>query len=230
MPTPPNSLAGIDLLTGLTPAEIAEIEASIHIRAFQAEQIVVAYQDPTQDVFFLLDGRFRVTIFDADGREVAFRDLGPGDSFGELSAIDGQARSASVLALTHAVVGSLTAREFNGLLRRYPSVMERTLLKLTRLVRSLSERIIEFNAPVPVRIAKELIRLSEGRMINQRVARLKPAPKHADIASRLNTHREAVSRTMSQLGRLAIVQRGQGELLITDTRRLADWALHFKEH
>jgi CRP/FNR family cyclic AMP-dependent transcriptional regulator len=217
-------LAGVDVLRGLTPAELAEVEPLIRVRICHPDQTVLAYQDPTRDVFFLLSGRLRVTIFDADGREVAFRDLEAGQSFGELAAIDGEPRSASVVALTDAVVGAIAVQDFMTLLYRMPALMTGTLLKLCRLVRSLSERVIEFNRPVPVRVCNELLRLAQNHMISERTARLVPAPKHADIASRLNTHREAVSRTMSELARGGILRRGQGELLITDVRRLAEFA------
>lgn len=221
---PVQSLASVDILAGLTKAELAEVEPLVKVRVFQPDQTVLAYQDPTRDVFLLLAGKLRVTIFDSDGREVAFRDLEAGQSFGELSAIDGQPRSASVVALREAVVGAIAAPDFRALLHRLPAVREGTLLKLSRLVRALSERVIEFNQPVPVRVCNELLRLARGHMISEQVARITPTPKHADIASRLNTHREAVSRTMSELGRAGILRRGQGELLVTDVARLRAFA------
>jgi Crp-like helix-turn-helix domain len=58
----------------------------------------------------------------------------------------------------------------------------------------------------------------------QRTARLRPPPKHADIASRLLTHREAVSRLLSDLRREGLVERGRGELVIRDIPRLREFA------
>jgi CRP/FNR family transcriptional regulator, cyclic AMP receptor protein len=125
-----------------------------------------------------------------------------------------------VIAITDAQVGSVSANEFMELVRRYPSVAEATLRKLVVLVRSLSQRVYEFSEPVPVRICNELVRLSEANSADGKTARLRPPPKHADVASRVNTHREAVSRLMSQLARLGIVERVRGELVVRDVRRL----------
>jgi CRP/FNR family cyclic AMP-dependent transcriptional regulator len=68
------------------------------------------------------------------------------------------------------------------------------------------------------------LRLSRDSMVGQNAARLRPAPKHAEIASRVNTHREAASRLLSKLTKLGIVQRGHGELLIKDLQGLAAYA------
>ncbi len=71
----------------------------MHVAEFARDRQVVSQDSAGNDVHFVVRGRVRVTIFAAGGQEVAFRDLGAGKSFGELSAIDGQARSASVVAL-----------------------------------------------------------------------------------------------------------------------------------
>ncbi|MCB1993519.1 MAG: winged helix-turn-helix domain-containing protein, partial [Geminicoccaceae bacterium] len=51
-------------------------------------------------------------------------------------------------------------------------------------------------------------------------------PKHAEIANCVNTHREAVSRTMSDLMRQGILRRGSGELIVLQVDRLRDLADH----
>ena len=81
------------------PVELGEVERHVRIRQFQAGQTVVGYQDNSHDLFFILSGQLKVTIYSEAGREVAFRELHAGQSFGELSAIDGQPRSANVIAL-----------------------------------------------------------------------------------------------------------------------------------
>jgi CRP-like cAMP-binding protein len=220
----PHPLANVDLFKGLSEAELAQIERHARIRQFRAGQTVVGYQDDSHDVFFILAGKLKVTIFSEAGREVAFRELNAGQSFGELSAIDGQPRSANVIALTDASVGSMTAADFLTTLREHPDVAMAALRKLTLLVRALSERVHEFSEKVEVRICHELLRLSRDSMVGQNAARLRPAPKHAEIASRVNTHREAASRLLSKLTKLGIVQRGHGELLIKDLQGLAAYA------
>jgi CRP/FNR family cyclic AMP-dependent transcriptional regulator len=216
----PQNLAAVDLLRGLSPQELDEVARRLHVRHWPAGHCFVNFRDESHDVYFVLEGKVRVTIYSEAGREISFRDLEPGTSFGELAAIDRKPRSANVIAITDAQVGSVSANEFMELVRRYPSVAEATLRKLVVLVRSLSQRVYEFSEPVPVRICNELVRLSEANSADGKTARLRPSPKHADVASRVNTHREAVSRLMSQLARLGIIERVRGELVVRDVRRL----------
>jgi CRP-like cAMP-binding protein len=225
MPTPSQQqLAAIDIFRGLSPPELAHIARIVRTRRWQAGHCFVNYRDESRDVYLILSGRVKVAIYSEDGREVAFREMKAGESFGEIAAIDGKPRSANVIALTEAEVGSITAAEFMDLVRRYPAVSEGCLRKLTGLVRQLSDRVEEFSRPVPERVCKELIRLAQANSSDKRTACLRPAPKHADIASRVNTHREAVSRLMSELARAGIVERRSGELVVHDIKRLVDHA------
>jgi CRP/FNR family transcriptional regulator, cyclic AMP receptor protein len=93
-------------------------------------------------------------------------------------------------------------------------------------VRALSERVHEFSEKVEVRICHELLRLAREATVGGNAARLRPPPKHAEVASRVNTHREAVSRLLSKLSKLGVVQRVRGELLIKDVEALAAYARH----
>ena len=217
-------LATIDLFRELDPPSMAEVERHVRVRQFRPGQTVVGYQDDSHDLCFILSGRLKVTLFSESGREIEFRDLGAGQSFGELSAIDGQPRSANVIAQTEATVGTMTAPDFIAALRQHPEVALGTLRKLTNLVRLLSERVQEQTEKVETRICHELLRMARTAMINGTAARLRPAPKHAEIANRVATHREAVSRLFSKLKSLGIVQRGRGELLIRDVRALEAYA------
>ena len=217
-------LAALDILAGLPEEDLREVGRRMRHRRWPAGHAFVGHRDESQDVYFVLDGRVRVTIFSESGREVSFRDLEAGAGFGELAAIDRKPRSANVVALTDVLVGSIPAAEFMDLVRRYPSVAEAVLIKLADLVRALSQRLYELSEPVPVRVCAELIHLAEARSQDGRTARLRPPPKHADIASRLLTHREAVSRLMSRLAREGLVERVGGELVFRDIPRLKEFA------
>ncbi|MEZ5826552.1 MAG: Crp/Fnr family transcriptional regulator [Geminicoccaceae bacterium] len=214
-------LARIDFFAGLDEKTLRTIAERTHVRRFDSGQSLCRYNDESRDVFMILEGIARATIFSPNGREVAFRDLRAGDSFGELAAIDPQPRSANVITQCPSLVALVSATDFLDIMRRHPQVAENTMRKLARWVRSLSERVYEFNAPVAVRICSEVMRLARESMISDNIARLRPAPKHAEIAARVNTHREAVTRTFGDLKKAGIIKRGRGELLVTDVGGLA---------
>lgn len=215
----------IDILRDADDRAVRWILGIARGRKVDRNQTLVTQNETTHDVFLITRGSVRVTVYSRYGKEISFRDMFGGQSFGELAAIDGNARSASVIALEPSQVATITAQEFLKLLEDHPEVARATMRKLVGFVRSLSQRVYEFSMPVPNRIFAELLRAARLAMINDTTARIVPAPKHADLAARINTHREAVSRTMSDLQRRRIIQRGRGELLVLDVptlTRLAD--------
>lgn len=216
-------LAASELLRGAPSTLATEVAERLQIRRFQPGQLVLGDSDPGREVFFVLSGQVRATLYSASGREVSFRDLGPGEMFGEIAAIDGGPRSANVVALVPTELGILDHRSFLDLVHREPAVADNLLRKLAGLVRSLSERVYEFSLPVSVRIVHELLRLCEQAGATEGRVVLSPVPRHADIASRVSTHREAVSRTLAQLQREGLVVRRPGALVVDDVDRLRRW-------
>ena len=63
-------------------------------------------------MFFLVSGEARVIVYSLAGKVVSFHDLASGDMFGELPAIDGRPRSASVEARTSCLVASMRSARF----------------------------------------------------------------------------------------------------------------------
>ena len=231
MSTPKMSqFAAVDLLAGLTPSELEQVAHRFRTRAWPKGHCIVGHRDESRDVYIVLDGKVRVTLFSERGKEISFRDLEAGTSFGEISAIDGQPRSADVVATKEAtVVGSVAAGEFLELMRRHPAIAEATTKKLAMLVRALSQRIYESADRAAVRIVNEIIRLAEVATTDGRSARIRPRPKDAEVASRVNSHREAVSRVISQLARSGLLVRGRGELVIRDIGALKAYVARLHE-
>jgi CRP-like cAMP-binding protein len=90
-------------------------------------------------------------------------------------------------------------------------------------IRVLTTRVFEFSTlAVNNRIQAELLRLArQAGGVDGNIATIEPAPKHAEIASRISTHREAVAREISRLEALGLLQRKSRRIIITDLRRLA---------
>jgi CRP/FNR family cyclic AMP-dependent transcriptional regulator len=216
------TLATVEIFRDLDRAGLSAIAHQCAWRTYAAEQQIVGQLDESREVYFVLSGRARVNLYSPDGRDVTFRDIGPGEIFGELAAIDGEPRSANVVALVDTTIASLHANQFWQVLRDHPAVAAATLRRLVRLVRSLSERVYEFSTlAVRNRIHAELLRLCRDHMIAANHATIDPAPTHAEIASRISTHREAVSRELSDLVRAGVIVRQGQALLIKDVARLA---------
>ncbi len=216
-------LARVDILAGLSEVELREIEPLVHLRSYARRQVILADQDPTSDVLMILEGRVTVAVYGEGGREVSFRDLYAGASFGELAAIDAQPRSATVIAAEPTLVGTLTASDYRQALRRYPTMTDATLRRLAYYVRALSARITELAYTVEVRVCAELERLARDAGVAEGRVVLRPSPRRGEIAARVNTTREQVSRIVSHLQQAGLVVQTRGALVIPDLAELVAW-------
>lgn len=223
-------LASFDILRGMTPAELDALVTQCTWRFYEKGREVIEQEGGSKDVYIVASGRVRVTIYAASGREVAFRDLTPGTSFGELSAVDGLSRSTSVIALDDTWLAAFSRDQFWDLLRTKPAVVENVVKNLVALVRNLTERVVDYSTlGVRNRIQAELVRMArENKPAGNRCV-ITPAPKHIDIANRVSTNREEVAREFGHLSREKIIERRRGELVILDLRRLVNMVEKVRE-
>jgi CRP/FNR family transcriptional regulator, cyclic AMP receptor protein len=216
------SLAKIGILVGLPPAALERIQRRCSWKGYEPGEPIVDYLDSSDNVFFITEGEARVTIYSLSGKAVSFRELSAGEMFGEFPAIDQGPRSASVEARTQCLVAYMPAAEFRELLRKEWPVTQALLRKLVMTIRALTTRVYEFSTlAVNNRIQAELLRLANLAPQGGNAARIAPAPTHVEIASRVSTHREAVTRELNRLSRMGLIERRDGTLLVKDLDRLA---------
>lgn len=214
-------LRGIALLEGLSAERLEALASLCAWRNYGAGQSIVSRAAGDRDVHLIVSGRVRVTTYSAGGRQVTFRDLGAGELFGEVAALDDLPRTADVVALESALTASIPSSAFRKLLREEPALAERILRRLSGVVRLMSERVVDLSTlGVQKRIHLELLRLAHAAGVRHNTARIDRPPKHADLASQVSTYREQVTRELSALVRAGIVRRDGGALVITDVRRL----------
>jgi CRP/FNR family transcriptional regulator, cyclic AMP receptor protein len=215
-------LRRISLLEALPAERLDAIAKECAWRLYGEGDQVVSRASSDRGVYLVSSGKVRVTTYSASGRQVTFRDVAAGDWFGEVAAIDGQPRSADVQALEDSLLATLPHDVFMRLLSAEPTVTQQVLQRLVRLVRSLSERVIDISTlGVQHRIHVELLRLAQEAGVAGNCARIEPAPKHADLAGRVSTNREQVSREMSALQQSGLLSKDGRALMVSDVRRLA---------
>ncbi len=211
------ALSKIAPFAGLDDASLKEVASSCRFERYEAKRQIIAYQDDSADVFFIVSGMVRVVIHSHSGKEMTYRDLEGGEMFGELAAIDREQRSASVVAVAETLLVAMPEAAFREAFRNHPSVAEAVLQRLTRLVRLYSQRLYEMRTlDVQSRIRAELVRLAEDSLGEDNTATISPLPTSADIAARVNTRREAVSRELASLTRRGLIERHQKSLMIRD--------------
>jgi CRP/FNR family cyclic AMP-dependent transcriptional regulator len=210
-------LGHVPFLQGADPVVLKEASPLARWMTLRSGEQAVGFGDTTNDVFLIEEGAVRVIIQTRLGHEIIFGDLGAGEIFGELAAIDRAPRSASVTALQLTQLCKLPAEVFLQLALRSPDVGRRLVGKLVERLRLQDERNLELvSLPVRLRLVAELLRLSRPRATVQgggagAVRVVSPPPHHPILAARIGTRREAISRelaTLAKEGLLLATPRG----------------------
>lgn len=218
-----SSLSEVRILDGLSSEAFAELEKACTWRRYADHEQIIDRQSDSTDVFFVVDGRVRVVNYSLSGKEITLEDLDAGSHFGELSALDGQPRSASVMALDSCLIAALPQERFNSLLADNPEITFRVLRSLAGIIRNSTDRIMDLSTlAANNRVQADLLRQARSGLIGDNQAEIRPIPVHGDIASRVSTTRETVARVFSDLARKNIVERKKNALLIKDLAKLRD--------
>lgn len=215
------TLARIDIFRGLAAATLAAVSRDCRWRLYAPGQVIVNCQDDGRDIYFIVHGRVFAIHHSASGRAVRFSDILAGEIFGEFAAIDGEPRMADVIAASETLIASMPAERFWDLLRRHESVWAALLRRLTGIARTTLQRVVEFSTlPVRGRLHAELARLARLREADGNSALISPAPTHAEFASRISTHREAVTRELNELAKTGLIEKRGNDLVVRDIARL----------
>ncbi|HEY0043887.1 MAG TPA: Crp/Fnr family transcriptional regulator [Allosphingosinicella sp.] len=201
-------------------AGVAEaIAARAQLRDYRPRAAILRQGEPCTSTFLLVLGTARAMLVTADGRLVQLCGYGPGDLFGALNAAAGAAQVAEVAAIDQVQAAVFRGTDFLALLESHPCVG----LTLSRaLVRQLGQLTAQMTARTTLsasgRVHAELLRLADA----QGGSRISPPPVLSELALRVQSTRETVSRTIGALERRGIIRRDSKALTIVARARLQD--------
>jgi CRP/FNR family cyclic AMP-dependent transcriptional regulator len=215
------SLSKIPLFKGVEPAQSERYARSCIWKDYDANELVIDVDDETNDVRFIISGRVRIILRIAVGKEVILGEMGEGDFFGEIAAIDGNTRSANVTALTRSRICIMPQRIFLEILRTEPDISMQVLKMFAARVRALNLRLGEHSfLQAKHRLYAELLRLSRPRTGNAVQRSISPPPIQRELAERIGSRREVVSRELNHLEREGHVQKARGALVLVNVNEL----------
>jgi CRP-like cAMP-binding protein len=184
-------------------------------------QIIISEGSDTTGVYLIRSGSVQISLFSLHGREVILRKMGPDHIFGELAAIDRQARSANVIAVEDSVLAHMRGEQFVDFLGAVPQAGLWMSRLLVGRIRNLTSRAFELaTLPVAGRVHSELLRLARETGISSDRLVIHPMPTHADLAARIGTHREAVTRELNLLAGEGILRQSGRKVEILSVARL----------
>ena len=203
-----NLLRSVSIFSDLDATSAAALERLAETREYPEGAVVVSQDDPGDALFVLVSGRVKVVLYGESGREIILSIFKTsGDFFGEMSLLDDQPRSATVIAADRSRLLALSRRDFQAHIQAHPRTALRVLTELSRRLRQ-ADGVIGNLALLDVygRLAGKLRELAgvEGEDSEEGVV-LRQRPTQAEIAAMIGTSRETVSRALSDLARRGLV-------------------------
>jgi len=215
------NLLKVPIFRDLEPS-IAERYARVCFwKDYDPHELVIDVDDESNDVRFIITGRVRIILRIAIGKEVILSEMSDGDFFGEIAAIDSQTRSANVTALTRSRICIMPQKVFLEILRESPEIAMAVLRMFASRVRALNLRLGEHSfLQAKHRLYAELLRLSRPRPGNQAQRSISPPPIQRELAERIGSRREVVSRELNQLEREGHIEKARGALVLVNVNEL----------
>lgn len=215
------SLKSFPVFACFTDEDDFAYSAKCQMRSYQPGETIVDFGDTSRDVFLVQSGEVRAVLRFSIGKEAILGTFRKGNLFGELSAIDSQTRSASLMAVYASTVICMPAETFREILKTKPDVSLALLGLMSSKIRALNNRITDLCfLDTKHRLYNTLLRLSRSRISTPHERVISPPVVHAELAEHIGSSRETVSREMSKLMREGLVERTSRAIVIRDPSEL----------
>jgi CRP/FNR family transcriptional regulator len=203
---------------GMNGSVLAKIEAYVYHRSYEARQVVYFPDDPCDYVYWVREGRIRVTRVSGDGRELTFRHLGQGDMLGDECMTDRPKRNDYAEALEASTLCLMRTDDFRRAAREEAELAYAVAVRLSQRVLELEQTLAEtvFNT-VRERVCSVLARLSR-REGNRRAASL--IITHQEMANLVGATRETVTGVLHGLREEGVIELANRRVRIVDTAAL----------
>jgi uncharacterized membrane protein len=132
-------LRSVPIFAALDDAAVEELCTLLRPAEFDAGKQLFHIGDAGDAMYLIERGRVRISIIDADGRDVTLAELGAGDFFGEMAMLDGHGRSANAIVTEHARLAVLTRENFLTFVSSDARIVLEMLSAITNRLRRTDE-------------------------------------------------------------------------------------------
>ncbi|MBD3849518.1 Crp/Fnr family transcriptional regulator [Bosea sp. SSUT16] len=184
-------------------------------RQFAKGSFIKQPDDKTDHIYLIETGKVVTFFLGPQGHDVSFLELGAGDFVGDLSAFGSDEPATYFQAVEDTVALVLNRGQFLEALRNQPEFAELVAKTLCSRLRLMKQLYIESKLlPMKTRLYADLIR--HGVRDERGQLRISPMPTHAEVARRIASQRETVTRHLSQLAKQRVIDSSRGFIVITD--------------
>jgi CRP/FNR family transcriptional regulator, cyclic AMP receptor protein len=214
--------ARTSLFADLSCEDFDVLVSTFSRQQFAKNQVLVEEGGPGGSVFIIEQGRVRISLRGAEGKEVTLAHLAAGDCFGEMSMLDGEVRSAQATAVEPTTVLEGTRDDFMRSLEANPAIAMSLLVTMSRRLRAANELIESLSfLDVQGRVARFLLNLAdrEGSPVPEGISVPLPYTRQ-EMASLVSTCRETLTRVLKNFERLKYIRLLRRKAIIVNEPRL----------
>jgi CRP-like cAMP-binding protein len=215
-------LPSTSFLGGLAAGERQALEAISSSRQWPSGAIVIHEGDGPGAVLFILDGMVKVVKTATTGQEILIELRRGGDVVGELAALDGDRRAASVVTVTPVSALATTVDRFNHLLRTEAAITHRLLVTIVSRLRTASQRQLEMGTvDVVGRVSRRLLELALAVNPGAMGRTMVRGVSQQDLAAWAGVSRDGVVRALHELRDDGVVLTGRERIEVLDLHALS---------
>jgi len=211
-------LKSLHLFSSLDGAAIDELLKLMMTKKLKAKEVLLRKGDEGRQLYCVLGGRLKVSAAGADGKEVVFGIMDPGEVFGEIALLDNEPRSATVVAMEPCDLLTLHRRDLNPFLISHPDVLLQLAEILAARVRRLSELMEDtLFLALPSRLAKKLLSLGRRYGVEEPDG-LKISIKlpQQELGEMVGTSRESINKQLRGWVEDGLIAVDRGFITIRD--------------
>ena len=187
----------------------------------EAGKNVISRDENDDRVFFLGSGSAQVVNYSELGRMVGFATLVFGDCFGELSAIDGKPRSASVVTKTECLIGILKGTKFMHAVTKCDKTALKIMQRLANVIRIGDTRIENLSLmSAEQKICALLLTNLRSNLKGKHKLGIDPLPTQNEIAAHTGVTQNTVARIFTQLYKIKVIARNGNAMYVLNLNYL----------
>ena len=213
-----DSLQDIIIFSDLEDQELKDISDFCTHRKYPKGSMIILEEEFGDTIYAIINGTTKITRVNDEGKEVILALLGPGEIFGEMAILDGEARSANAIAQEPCDLLAFPKSEFMHLLKKYFKVSLALMEELAKRLRKSDQQIEALSlSDAEHRIGVSILNLAEDMgIIRKGQVTIEKLPFQQDIANMAGTSRETVSRVLKLFEDKSLIFKTGHKLVIPD--------------
>src|SRR5499427_7554908 len=186
------------------------------VERYPAGREIFAKGSPGSSMMAVLSGTLKMSSVSSEGKEVVFNLMNPGDCFGEIALLDGDARSTDAVAMTDCELLVLDRRDFMPILEKRADICLILLRILCQRLRQTSEQVEDvLFRDLQSRIAKALLHLAEStRMSGVSASSVGLHVSQRELGSIAGGSRESVNKHLQAWYKAGWIDLSKGTIVI----------------